>query len=241
MEDETVINYDCNICKDDYWILSKETNSARPCSCMKINTYKRLLESSGIMERFISKRLDNYRENNNIQIRAKKMATEYVINFEGIERTDSNSIAFLGQAGAGKTHLSIGIANELLNNKVGVCYMPYREVITKLKQLITDHDKYTIEINKYKNAQVLLIDDLYKGATFGRVGEGASINESDARIIYEIIDYRYLKQVPLIVSSEFSMEQLINLNEALNSRIMEMCQGHVIEFIGAKHNFRLWG
>lgn len=241
MEDKVVINYDCEICKDSQWIINKEENSARPCPCIAINAHKRLLEASGILEKFISKRLDNYSEQNDIQVKSKKMASEYVQDFIDIKRNDSNSIAFLGQVGAGKTHLSIGIANELMNNEVGVCYMQYREVITKLKQVITDFDKYTIEIDKYKNADVLLIDDLYKGATFGRIGEGTSINESDARIIYEIIDHRYLKKVPLIITSEFSIKQLLNLNESINSRIIEMCKGRIIEFVGKEHNFRLWG
>jgi len=64
-------------------------------------------------------------------------------------------------------------------------------------------------MNRYKNARVLLIDDLFKG----------SISKSDINIVFEIINHRYFNNLPVIVSTEKSFEELIEIDEAVGSRI----------------------
>ena len=72
--------------------------------------------------------------------------------------------------GSGKTHLAMSIGNVLLDNGVGVIYMPYRSSITNLKQSITDEEKLSKEKLIYtKNAQVLMIDDLFKGGSLNQM------------------------------------------------------------------------
>ena len=125
----------------------------------------------------------------------------------------------------------MSIGNILLDIGVGVIYMPYRSSITNLKQSITDEENYQREINIYKNAQLLMIDDLYKGR----------ITESDINIIYEIIDYRYFKNLPVIVTTEKSIDDLIEIDEAIGSRLYEMSRNYVAEMIGDKLNYRIYG
>ena len=97
--------------------------------------------------------------------------------------------------------------------------MPYRDVITKIKQNMLDAEYYCKMISKYQTCEVLLIDDLFKG----------KINESDVNIIFEIVNYRYLNYLPIIVSSEFSIDRLLNFDEAVGSRVYEMCKDYVVE------------
>lgn len=159
------------------------------------------------------------------------MAIDYVKNFEEIEKQRNNSIGFLGNCGAGKTHLSIAIANNLMTKNIAVLYMPYREAITKIKQAITDEEEYNNEISKYKKAKVLLIDDFAKG----------KITESDINIMFEIINYRYLNAKPIILSSELIQNRLLDFDEAVGSRIIEMCKGRIAEVEGIENNYRLRG
>ncbi len=70
---------------------------------------------------------------------------------------------FMGQVGSGKTHLCLAICNELMDDGVSVVYMGYREVITSIKQNMMDEVYYNKVMSRYKNARVLLIDDLFKG------------------------------------------------------------------------------
>lgn len=228
--------YECSICKDLEWIIDPETNSAKPCVCREKKHYKRILEYSGISEAFQKKTLDNYIPKKEIQVLAKKTAREYIDNFGEEIEGKGNSIGFFGQVGSGKTHLSIAIANALMKKNIGVLYMQYREAIMKIKQVANDELAYTQEINKYKTAKVLLIDDLFKGAT-----KNGYVNDADLRAVFEIINFRYLKNAPIIVSSEHGAKELLEFDEAIASRIIQMCKGRFIELKGQELNHRLFG
>ena len=231
-------HYECEICKDEEWIFNIESNSARPCKCREAKLYKKIIESCGITESFLQKSFDNYKVTNKQTEAAYKIAKDYSSTFNLIKETKNNSIALVGQVGSGKTHLTIAIANELMKDNVGVRYMQYREDIPRIKRVATDEEEYTKEINKYKNATVLLIDDLYKSA-IGKGQFGEYLNDADKRIIFEIINYRYFKGSPIIISSECSMKQIIELDEGIGTRILEMCKGHIVEIIGKENNYRL--
>lgn len=164
---------------------------------------------------------------------------DYVKKFDSIKNLRNNSIAFLGQVGAGKTHLSIAIANEFMKRNIGVRYMQYREDITRIKQVAMDEESYAKEINKYKNATVLLIDDLYKNATHRTRAGYEVLNDADKRAIFEIVNYRYFKNAPMIISSEYLINDIIDFDEGIGTRITEMCKGHIIEFQGQELNYRL--
>jgi DNA replication protein DnaC len=78
---------------------------------------------------------------------------------------------------------------------------------------------------------VLLIDDLFKG----------NITKSDINIIFEIINHRYLNHLPLIISSEYTADKLLDFDEAIGSRIIEMCKDYLVQFEGRENNYRLRG
>lgn len=236
---EVESQYQCNVCKDSEWVLDERTNTAKPCRCREGKLYQRILEASGISEAFQKKTFSNFITKNEQIKAAKAMAIDYCRNFDAIRDTENNSIAFLGQVGAGKTHLCIAIANYLMKKHIGVRYMQYREDIIRIKQSVVDDVAYAKEINKYKKATVLLIDDLFKGAVHkNRMGH-EYVNEADLRAMFEIINYRYLKKAPMIISSEYTVEHLLDFDEAIGSRIIERCKGHIIELHGMELNYRL--
>lgn len=74
------------------------------------------------------------------------------------------------------------------------------------------------------------MDDLFKG----------KINESDINIVFEIINYRYLNHLPIIVSTEFTTERLLAFDEGVGSRIYEMCKAYIVEIEKSReNNYRL--
>lgn len=222
-------------------IYNSELDAMVFCECRERKQYERILKNSGISEAFRKKSFRNYSDKGiDILKKAKKKAVNYIKKFDEIRNTEKNSIAFLGQVGAGKTHLSIAIANNLMSKNIGVLYMQYREDIVKIKQVANDEINYSNAINPYKNASVLLIDDLFKKATYkDRLGNEI-LNDADARVMFEIINYRYLKRAPIIVSSEYTVNKLLDLDEAIGSRIIQMCEDRTIEFVGEKLNHRLY-
>lgn len=137
---------------------------------------------------------------------------------------------FLGQPGSGKTHISIALAINLLKAKANVVYMPYRDTIITIKQNILDKETYMRSLLKYKQCQVLLIDDLYKGKVSG----------SDVNIMFEIINYRYLNHLPVIISSELSFKEILHYDEAVGSRLYEMSKNFIVTMDkGLAKNYRL--
>lgn len=57
--------------------------------------------------------------------------------------------------------------------------------------------------------------------------------------MFEIINYRYLNSKAIIVSSELTQNRLLDFDEAVGSRIIEMCKGRIGEVTGIENNYRL--
>lgn len=230
-ESKSLMNYKCDKCRDMLFVI-QDDGTAKECECRSLRIAEEKLKASGVSEEFRKKTFDNFNYERSIEVMEAFMkAKSYSKNFEKIRVTRKNSVMFIGQVGSGKTHLAIAISNVLLDKGIGVIYMPYRDSITNLKQSITDSENFQKEISKYKNAQVLLIDDLFKGA----------ITKSDINIMYEIVNYRYFKSLPIITTSEKTIDDLIEIDEAIGSRLYEMSRNYVAEMIGDKLNYRIYG
>jgi DNA replication protein DnaC len=227
--------YECPICKEgNGWVISADGTSARPCQCQEEKKYKDMLDNAGITAAFSEMTFISYIPKDKVQETAKKRAMAYAKDFFKIRNQRQNSIMFCCQVGAGKTHLSIAICNELISQGVGIHYMPYKEVINYLKQIKTDDESYQKEISKYKNAPVLMMDDLFK------LSERKGIpNEADIDIIYEIVNARYIKSMPMIISTEYDTDKLLDTDQATGSRMIEMSKGRIVEFKGIELNHRL--
>jgi len=226
-------SYKCDKCGDTGWILIPQENMqplAIACECRKIEKLKSEWRYSGINVEQSKLTFASFEVWNEASQRTKDTAVAYCNDFDEIREERRNSILFCGQVGGGKTHASIALALNFLKQKIRVVYMPYRDVITKIKQNMIDQEYYSKAISKYQLCEVLLIDDLFKG----------KINDSDINIVFEIINYRYLNFLPIIVSSEFSIDRLLAFDEGVASRIYEMSKDYVVEIEkDIRNNYRL--
>lgn len=225
----------CSKCNGFGWILYQKDDGfeyARECECQEVVKAKKRLEASGISEEFRKKGFKNFDDRGMDVVKtAKAISIDYCKRFLEIRNTSHNSILFMGQVGSGKTHLSMAICNALLERYAqGVIYMPYREEILNLKQkMVADPTAYQDKIRQFKECPVLMIDDLLKGKN----------TESDVNILFEIINYRYINCLPMIVSTEKTQEQLLDFDEGTMSRIIERSMGHLIEIVGRQYNYRI--
>ena len=214
--------YECQICKDSGFVMKIMEDGyeyATPCKCREIKMAKDRLKRSGLAKEFTYKSFENYVTGDNAQlIDAKKTAERFAASIDEGKVNEAHSLLLCGQVGAGKTHLGTAI------------YMGYREEMTSIKSKILDEEAYSKEINKFKNAPVLFIDDFLKG----------KITESDVNVIYEIVNYRYNNKLPVIISTEKTLDELINFDEAIASRLIEMCTGYIVVFTGKELNYRLY-
>lgn len=226
-------SYKCDKCNDLGWIIVPQ-DKIQPifikCECLKVTKVKGEWNESGIKIDMCKYTFKSYNVWNESSKKAKDMATTYYMKFDDIKYKRQNSIMFCGQVGSGKTHLAVALAINLLEEKAKVVYMPYRDTIINIKQNILDIEYYSKTIAKYKLCEVLLIDDLFKG----------KINESDINIMFEILNYRYLNCLPVIISTEFTIKKLLDFDEAIGSRVYEMCKNFIIEFsYNINNNYRL--
>lgn len=224
--------YKCPACKDTGWVPVTDSLGypcLRECRCMSMEKAKCRLERSGISREFTAKSFDNFDTRGIEQLDvAISKAKRYCRDFLQAENTRHNSIIFSGQSGAGKTHLGMAICNRLLGEQVAVVYMEYRNAVTKLKQHAADGQAYQEEIRRYSSARVLYIDDLLKG----------KVTESDVNILYEIINSRYMNNLPMVISTEKTLEELMEFDEAIGGRIIEMCRKSLVTLEGKNLNYR---
>jgi len=228
-----VSSYKCDKCRDTGWILTPQEDSAPladSCECRELEKVKNQWIAAGINPEQSTQTFSNFQPWNDPSQRAKDTTISYYKDFDNINKNRKNSILLCGQVGSGKTHLAVALALNFMKKKIKVVYMPYRDVITKIKQNMLDDEYYKKQISKYQTCEVLLMDDLFKG----------KINETDINIVFEILNYRYLNYLPIIVSTEFTVERLLSFDEAIGSRIYEMCKDYIVEVgKGKENNYRL--
>ncbi|MCY9500177.1 ATP-binding protein [Paenibacillus larvae] len=157
------------------------------------------------------------------------MANEYVRDFDKLRSQRSNSIALLGRPGAGKTHLLMAVANTLLARGIGVVYFPYVEGFNELRK---DLDQLDERVRRLQQAEVLFIDDLFKGRS--------EPTEWQKEQLFAIINYRNLQKLPMLISSERNFAQMVDIDEAIGSRLRDMARGMTVTIIGNKDlNYRM--
>lgn len=231
--------FECEICKDEEWILIQEFNDshmvinefARKCECVAGKRVKRLMTSSKITEEFQRKGFGNFEQNGRPEIvfQAFQTAFGYVMNFDELKKLRQNSIALLGRPGCGKTHLLMAVANNLLAKGVEVVYFPWVEGFNEIKDNL---DKMEERLDKLRRCEVLYIDDMFKGRR--------EPTEFQLEQLFGIINYRYLENKPILISSEKNIGQMCEIDEGIGSRINEMCRDYRVTLTGGiELNYRL--
>ena len=231
----------CDICNDTGYIFYTDNRGyeyVKPCNCRILAESEARFKKSGLADGFRTKSFENFATADNPKlVDAKTTAENFTsgvieaknqIAEEG--KISYGSLLLCGQPGAGKTHLGTASSMKIIDAGIPVIYMSYREEIIKLKQSVTD-DSYDAKIGVFKSCDVLFIDDFLKGR----------ITESDVNIMYEIINFRYNKKLPTIVSTEKDLKGILDFDEAIGSRLIEMSRGHIISFDDKELNFRIFG
>lgn len=221
-------NYHCLKCRDLGYTFKDNGQggeAAIKCECLDKKESLNKLQKCGLSEAFKKKTFKSYNTEKRYQIEAKMKAMKYCNEFK-----DTNaSLLLCGQPGSGKTHLGIATMLNLIDKNIGCKYEEYISMLTNLKQSIMDETNYIREEAKYTEPRVLFLDDFLKGNT----------TDTDLKYIYKIINTRYLKGMPIIISTEKTKDEIIDWDEAVGSRIVEMCSGNIITFKSNADNYRL--
>jgi DNA replication protein DnaC len=120
-----------------------------------------------------------------------------------------------GPVGTGKSFIAGCIANALLDQGVQVMMTNFARLLNKLTDLhFGDRNAY---IDSFNSFPLLIIDDL-----------GVERNSEFAREqVFSVIDSRYRSQLPLIVTTNLTPEQMRNpedlARERIYDRVLEQC------------------
>jgi DNA replication protein DnaC len=247
-------NYHCLVCKDKGFILEnipalnfkgeqRFWSNGKPmllevlkdCNCSPQRQSKHLMKFSEITDEFKKMTFKSFSLEGKAAViqDAHQCALDYFMEFDNIKEQRCNSISLLGQPGAGKTHLLTALANNLIMKKqISVLYFPFVEGFNDLKN---NFDILEEKLTKMKRVGVLFIDDLFKGRT----------HPTDFQIeqMFGVINYRYLNHKPIMISSEKTVDELCEIDEALGTRIYQMCKDFTVVIKGDRKvlNHRLVG
>ena len=211
--------YNCDICKNKGYSLVPEpylnyyTEKQVTCKCMKIRKTIRALKRSGLENVVHDYTLDKYIATDDWQKSVLDTAKRYLTNNE------DNWFFFGGATGAGKSHICTAIAISLLKQDKEVKYMLWQEESKKLKACVNNIE-YGELIERYKTVDVLYIDDLFKtGKNEMQTNQRPTV--ADINLAYEIINSRYVSKKITIISSECTITDLIDIDEAIAGRIKQ--------------------
>ncbi|MCY8949999.1 ATP-binding protein [Bacillus atrophaeus] len=237
---EEKAEYECAKCKDQLGYIENRDGYEIwvRCKCIERRRIRKLMNSSDITAEFEKLQFKNFTTEGKPAVvkDTYDTAVEYYKDFDSIRSTRSNSIALLGQPGSGKTHLLTAISNKLIKSKnIAVQYFPYVEGFNDLKD---DFDKLEEKLKRMKEVEVLFIDDLFKPLNGKPRATDWQVEQT-----YSVINYRYLNHKPILISSELDIEKLVKIDEALGTRIYEMCADYCVIIKGDRMqlNHRLAG
>lgn len=230
---------DCPECRNKGYVMRMEDGYMviGECKCMPTRKSIARMEKSGLGELLKRCTFGAYQTPIQWQKAAKKLAMDYSANPAGRWMVAS------GCSGSGKTHLCTAVCGKLLEKGMEVQYMLWVDQSRPLKAAVNDNAEYNRMIAPLKTVQVLYIDDLFKPRTEHDYKTGkrrrVTATASDITLAYEILNGRLLRSDLLtIISTELSMEEIMDLDTALGSRIYEKSKGSYLLMTGEK-NWRL--
>ena len=137
-----------------------------------------------------------------------RMAKRYVQHWEEL-RKNATGLLLWGDVGTGKSFIEGCIANALLDKGVPVIMTNFARLLNKLTDMYAgDRNAY---IDSFKRYPLMIIDDL-----------GVERNSEFAREqVFSVIDSRYRSELPMIVTTNLTLEELQHPEDLSRSRIYD--------------------
>jgi DNA replication protein DnaC len=141
-----------------------------------------------------------------------KAALKYVENFSDMLKMGKGLLLY-GNTGTGKTYTACEIANALIDEGYPVLVTNFARILNTLQGTFEKQDY----IDSHNNYALLVIDDL------GIERDTAYAKEQ----VFNIIDSRYRSGLPMIITTNLTMEKIKNPedieNRRIYDRILERC------------------
>lgn len=232
--------YNCPECKNRGMIAVVVVRDGVPetimqeCKCKAVRSSIRQMKMSGLYDMAKRCTFDNYTTQEAWQKEIKAKAMRFA-------KTPEGWLFLGGQPGAGKTHLGVATAVAIMHErKKDAKYFVWPDAI---RGTWGNFEAYQSFVDEAKAAQLLYIDDLFKPVQDRGATKMPTANEVESA--FQVLNYRYNKPgLHTIISCEFTVSELCQIDEALGSRIIEATRGtDSCISIGKKpgRNYRLRG
>lgn len=195
-----------------------------------------IIGESGMHARFLRRTFDTFQITVDNQ-RAARVCKMYADTFKEKQPSDDtdpgrNGLFITGPKGTGKTHLAAAIANQIMQEGIGVICMTMIDLLDRIKETYAQRNLWEASegdvLNTYKEVPLLIIDDMGKEPP----------TEWAVSKIYAIINARYEAYLPTIVTTNYTDSELVRrltpkdtgdatTADATIDRLREMCSAIV--------------
>ncbi len=192
------------------------------CVCKKKHDNMLVFKQSGLGTALQEMQFEDFVAKEGWQIELKQKAEKFAENPEG------NWFFIGGQPGCGKTHLCSAILYRLVHAGRMAKYMVWSDHADSIKG---NADGFVKRLEDWAKTDVLYIDDFLKVArdAYGAKNTYRTASGGDLAAAFKLLNRRYnQKDCVTIISSEFSIDEILNMDEALGSRIYQRSKEYQI-------------
>ena len=202
----------CRLCKNRGYYAKINANgdfTLQECKCIATRGTMQKAQKSGLGMVLSSLTFDKYEAKEEWQKDIKDKAIKFA--------TDKGNKWFFigGQVGAGKTHICTAICGNFIKQGKNVKYMLWTDESKRLKAIVNDDAEYSKAVEELKTVDVLYIDDFLK------VKAGEKPTAGDINLAFEILNRRMINNEITVISSEKTIFDLMDVDEALMSRVYQ--------------------
>lgn len=178
-------------------------------------------------KRFAEVGFKSFVEKNESHKRAKMLCKDF-FNYE----TEKQGLFFCGSVGVGKTHLAIATLRNLkpVPRKGGILFKAISKILNADEYFMLLNDAIAERKSKLEIIEKLLKDnDVFCLDDLGV----KNFTEAKQENLYALINHAYLNLNKIIITTNFTLDDLAKFDERIASRLSEMCE--VIILTGEDH------
>ncbi len=193
----------------------------------RLARWQRKIGESGIPERFQSRTLENFVAESPEQKDALEFAKHYANTFDDVLNTGRCAV-FLGLPGTGKTHLAVGIGQQIMRrDNRSVYFTTVMRAIRRIRDTWSrkSEESESSAIAALTYPDLLILDEV--GVQSG--------SESEKNQLFDVLNERYEKHKPTLLLSNLTLPEVkAFLGERVFDRLKED-GGEIIPFTWKSH------